>query len=100
MRKIYVFAAVVMLAMVPVMLWAAADGAALFDAKCSMCHGAKGDGNPDAGMPAVKGTKLTAEELATYLLKGDPSKGFHAGPVGELNDEQAKAVADFIKALK
>ena len=100
MKKICILTAVVLLTAVPVMLMAQADGAALFGEKCAMCHGAKGEGNKDMGMPAVKGTALTAEQLATFLLKGDSSKTIHSNPVGQLNEEQAKAVAAFIKGLK
>ena len=100
MKKICILAAVVLLAAVPITLWAQADGAALFGEKCSMCHGPKGEGNKDMGMPAVRGTGMTAEKLTEFLLKGDSSKTIHSSPVGQLNEGQAKAVADFIKSLK
>lgn len=100
MKGVCILVAVALLAAMPLLLWAAEDGAALYDAKCAMCHGAKGEGNTDAQMPAVKGTKMTADELVVYLTKGDPKKTIHADPVGELNPEQAKAVAGFIKNLK
>jgi len=100
MKKFCILAAAALLIAVPVMLWAQADGAALFGEKCAMCHGAKGEGNKDAGMPAVKGTAMTAEKLAEFLLKGDSSKTVHSNPMGGLNEEQAKAVAAFIKGLK
>ena len=93
-------AAVVLLTSAPIMLLAQADGAALFGEKCSMCHGAKGEGNKDMGMPAVKGTAITAENLATMLLKGVSDKTIHSNPVGQLNEDQAKAVAEFVKSLK
>ena len=100
MKKFYTLSAVVLLAAAPIMIWAQADGAALYGEKCAMCHGAKGEGNSDMGMPAAKGTAMTAEALATYLLKGDPNKAVHANPMGQLNEEQAKAVAGFVKSLK
>ena len=100
MKKFYVVATVVLFAAASITLWAQADGAALFGEKCAMCHGAKGEGNKDMGMPTVVGTKMTAENLATFLLKGEEDKSVHANPVGQLNEEQAKAVAAFIKELK
>jgi len=100
MKKVCILAAAALLVAVPVMLWAQADGAALFGEKCAMCHGTKGEGNKDAGMPAAKGTALTAEKLAEFLLKGDSSKTIHSNPMGSLNAEQAKAVAGFVKGLK
>ena len=100
MKKICILMAVVLLAAAPIMLWAQADGAALFSEKCSMCHGAKGEGN--GGMPVLKGTSMTTEKLAELLLKGDSTKTVHAnpGPTSPLNEEQAKAVAAFVKGLK
>ena len=92
--------AVALLAATPILLWAAENGATLYDDKCSMCHGPKGEGNPEAKMPAVKGTSMTVEKLITYLTKGDKEKTIHADPVGDLNEEQAKAVAEFVKTLK
>ena len=100
MRKIYTMAVVVLLATAPIMLLAQADGAALYGEKCAMCHGAKGEGNKDMGMPPTKGTEMTAEGLVTFLLKGEQGKAVHAGPVGQLNEEQAKAVSGFVKNLK
>ena len=100
MKKVYILATAVLLAAAPIMLWAQADGAALFNEKCSMCHGAKGEGNKDAGMPAAKGTSMTAEKLTEFLFKGDPDKTIHANPMGQLNEDQAKAVASFVKSLK
>ena len=100
MKKKYILAAVVLLAAVPIMLWAQADGAALYGEKCAMCHGAKGEGNTNMGMPSARGTEMTAEGLATFLLKGEQGKAVHAGPVGQLNEEQAKAVSSFVKNLK
>jgi cytochrome c6 len=100
MKKICILASAILLAAAPILILAAEDGAALFGQKCSMCHGEKGEGNKDAGMPAARGTAMTAEKLATFLLKGDSEKAIHANPMGSLNEEQAKAVADFVKSLK
>ena len=103
MKKVFILTAVVLLTAVPILLMAQAqqpDGAALFGEKCGMCHGAKGEGNTDMGMPAVKGTKMTAENLAAMLVKGSSDKSIHSNPVGQLNEGQAKAVAEFVKSLK
>jgi cytochrome c553 len=100
MRKFCILAVIAVCMTTAVLLWAAGDGAALYDSKCSMCHGDKGEGNPGAGLPAVKGTSFTAEKLVTYLTKGDKTKTIHADPVGDLNEDQAKALAEFIKKMK
>jgi len=100
MKRICILAAVVLLSAVPMMLLAQVDGAALYGEKCGMCHGDKGEGNKDMGMPAARGTSMTAENLATLLLKGASDKTIHSNPVGQFNEEQAKAVANFVKGLK
>lgn len=99
MKSVCVLMAVALLAALPILLWAAEDGAALYQEKCSMCHGSKGEVSSDA-MPAVKDTSMTVEQLITYLTKGDKNKTMHAQPVGDLNEAQAKAVAEFVKSLK
>jgi len=100
MKGVCILMAVALLVAAPILLWAAEDGAALYESKCSMCHGAKGEGNKDAQMPAVKGTSLTVEQLVTYLTKGDKEKTIHADPIGDLNEEQAKAIAEHIQKMK
>ena len=100
MKKFCVLVSVALLAAIPMMLLAAADGAALYKEKCSMCHGANGEGNKDTGMPAVKGTKITVEKLTALLFKGDPDMTIHRNPVGQLSEEQSKAVAEFIKKME
>lgn len=92
--------AVALLAATPILLWAAENGSTLYSEKCSMCHGEKGEGNPEAKMPAVKGTSMTVEKLITYLTKGDKEKTIHAEPIGDLNEAQAKAVSEFVATLK
>ncbi len=94
--------ALVMLVAAPLTLWSAEDGAAVFKAKCSNCHGANGEGKTmgTMKMPTVKGTKMTAEQLTTYLTKGEADKKIHAKPVAGLSEEQAQAVVEFVKAMK
>jgi mono/diheme cytochrome c family protein len=70
----------------------AEDGAALYKAKCAGCHGAGAEGKMG---PALKG-KTDAADVA---LKGG-LKGPHAKPIAGLNDEQAKAIGDYVASLK
>lgn len=100
MKAVCVLIVIALLAAIPLMLWAAEDGAALYESKCAMCHQPKGEGNPSANLPAVKGTKMTAEEIVTYLMKGDKTKTIHADPIADLNEAQAKAIAEFVKQMK
>ena len=53
------------------MAFAAEDGAAIYKAKCAMCHGPDGAGKSG---PALKGTALTAAQVADVLTNGAPGK--------------------------
>jgi len=80
---------------------AAEDGAALYKKKCAGCHGAGGEGKAAIKAPALKGTKLEASQIAEHTMKGEPdSKPPHNKAIAGLNDEQAKAIAEFVKTLK
>jgi mono/diheme cytochrome c family protein len=92
---------VLMLLVASLVSWAADDGAALYKKKCAGCHGANGEGKPAMKAPELKGTKLEADQIADQITKGQSgSKAPHTKGIAGLNDEQAKAVADYIKSLK
>ena len=96
---ILVFAiAVALFVMLPNLAWGAEDGAAIYKAKCAMCHAPDGAGKVG---PAVKGTKLTDAQIADLLTKGAAGKKApHSKAVAGVTDDQAKAVATFVKGLK
>lgn len=76
----------------------AQDGAATYKAKCAGCHGPEGAGKVG---PALKGTSLTADQIADTLTKGnDAKKPPHKKPMAGLSADDAKAVAAFVKMLK
>jgi mono/diheme cytochrome c family protein len=76
----------------------AADGAATYKTKCAACHGPEGQGKVG---PAVKGTSLSADQIAGLLTKGDEAKKApHKKAMAALSADDAKAVADFVKTLK
>ncbi len=90
--------AVVLFVMVPSLSWAAEDGAALYKAKCAMCHGPDGAGKIG---PALKGTKLTDAQITDLLTKGEAAKKApHSKAIAGFTADQAKAVAEFVKTLK
>jgi cytochrome c len=90
-----------MLLVASVASWAADDGAALYKSKCAGCHGANGEGKPAMKAPALKGTKLEANQLVEHVTKGEPgSKAPHNKGIAGLNEEQAKAIAEYIKTLQ
>jgi cytochrome c len=89
------------LAVVPSVAWGAEDGAALYKAKCAVCHGANGEGKPAMKAPAVKGTAMTVDQIVQHITKGEAaSKAPHNKGISGLSDDQAKAIAEFIKSLK
>ena len=80
---------------------AADQGAALYKSKCSGCHGAKGEGKPAVKAPALKGTALDAGQIADQITKGKPeSKAPHNKGMAGVSDDQAKAIADYVKTLQ
>lgn len=86
------------LALMSGMAFAAEDGAAIFKAKCAMCHGAGGEGKSG---PALKGTSLSADQIADALTKGAPGKKApHGKAMAGITADQATAVAAYVKSLK
>ena len=76
----------------------AQDGGATYKAKCASCHGPEGAGKIG---PALKGTSLTADQIADTLTKGnDAKKPPHKKPMASLSADDAKAIAAFVKTLK
>ncbi len=80
----------------------AEDGAAIYKAKCAMCHGPTG--TPSAGMAKAMGIKpitdpsmkaLTAAQIAATVKNG---KG-KMKPIAGLTDAQMKAVVDHFRSL-
>jgi mono/diheme cytochrome c family protein len=100
MKIICVIAALAVLITIPLSVLSAEDGAEVFKSKCAACHGDKGEGKPAAKMPAAKGTKKTEDQIVTALLKGGDGKMIHNNPLAGITEEQAKAVAAFVKTLK
>ena len=79
----------------------AEDGAALYKKKCAGCHGANGEGKSAMKAPALKDSSLDAAKIADRISKGEPSsKAPHNKGISGLTDEQAKAIADYVKTLK
>jgi mono/diheme cytochrome c family protein len=95
------FSAAVLAFVLSTASWAAEDGAALYKKKCAGCHGANGEGKPAVKAPALKGTKLEASQIAQHITKGEAdSKAPHNKGIAGVSDEQATAIAEYIKTLK
>lgn len=77
----------------------AQDGAAIYKAKCAICHGADGAGKPKLGSKLI-GTSKSEDAIVALLNKGGAEKGKHVKPIDGLTADQAKAVAGFVKSIK
>ena len=81
--------------------WAADEGASLFKSKCAGCHGANGEGKAAIKAPALKGTSLDSSQIVEHLTKGEStSKPPHNKGISGLSEDQAKAIADYVKTLR
>ena len=81
---------------------AAADGKALYDAKCAMCHGkdgvAKAMAKPSANLNDAKWQEATTlETIETAIADG---KGKMKGYKDKMSAEEIKAVAAYTKTIK
>lgn len=87
--------ATALMMVVPSLSWAAEDGAAVYKAKCAMCHGPEGAGKIG---PSLKGTKV---DVAAFVMNGEAGKKApHSKGLNGVSADQAKAVAEFVKSLK
>ena len=81
---------------------AAADGKALFDAKCAMCHGKDGVAKPmakgSANFNDAKWQEATkVEAIETVITDG---KNKMKGYKDKMSGEDIKAVAAYVKTIK
>ncbi len=100
MKSVCGIAVLALLIVIPLSLWSEEDGAAVYKAKCSACHGAQGEGKPAAKLPALKGTSMTVDQLVNLISKGNSEGKVHVKPVQDLSAEQARAVAAHVKTLE
>jgi len=100
--KILVTASILLL--VTFSAFAAADGAAVYKAKCASCHAADGSGSTsmgkamklrDLGSPEVQ--KQTDAELLTVTADGKAKMPAYKG---KLTDEELKAVVAHMRTFK
>jgi len=81
--------------------WASDDGAALYKKKCAGCHGTQGEGKPAMKAPSLKGTTMDASQLAQHITKGETtSKTPHNKGISGVSEEQAKAIAEYVRTLR
>ncbi|HLK33075.1 MAG TPA: cytochrome c [Terriglobales bacterium] len=94
--------AVALFIMLPNLSWAE-DGAALYKAKCAVCHGANGEGKPAAKIPSLveeKTQKMSDAELTDFIANGGPNKKpTHAFEKKGVTPEQVKALVAHIREM-
>lgn len=80
---------------------AAQDGAALYQTKCSGCHGTNGEGKPAMKVPALKDTAWDSDKILHHITVGEPDgRPPHNKSIPGLSVGQAQAIAEFVKSLK
>ena len=98
MKRVFVLILIAVVMMSVALPAFAADGAAVYKAKCAVCHGPEGQGKIG---PAVKGSSLTPDQITALLTNGDEAKKVpHKKAISGVTADDAKAVADFVKGLK
>jgi cytochrome c553 len=74
------------------------DGAALYKAKCAMCHGAAGEGKVG---PSLQTTQLTQDQIVSLLTTGaSAKKAPHSKAIAGLSAEQAGTISQYVMTLK
>ena len=102
MKKLTAVALLFVLALAPAML--AADGAAVYKAKCAMCHGPDGAGQTTMGknlklrdLRSADVQKQTDAQLNKWIADG---KGKMPAYKGKLTPADIDALVAFIRSIK
>lgn len=103
-RSVSAILAVALIVGASTRVYAQDDAAALYKAKCQVCHGADGKGDTAPGKklevkdfhsPEV--AKMSDAELIEAIKKG---KGKMQGYEGKLTEDQIKLLVKYIRSLK
>ena len=90
--------AVALFILIPSLSWAE-DGAALYKAKCAMCHGPDAAGKPAAKIPSLVSDEAKKKSDAD-LTKAVAETAKHPAPVKGLSADDAKAIVTYIRSLQ
>lgn len=85
--------------LIPSLSWAADDGAAIYKAKCSACHGADAAGKPAAKIPSLIADDAKKASDAD-LSKSITGAAKHPAGVKGLSADEVKAVVAYIRSLQ
>jgi mono/diheme cytochrome c family protein len=93
--------AVALFLILPNLSWAADDGAAVYKAKCAMCHGADLAGKPAAKIPSLvsdDAKKASDADLTDMIANGGKDKkAMHAFANKGMTPDQVKMVVSYIR---
>ena len=68
---------------------------------CAACHGAKGEGNPQAGFPRLAGQSAAyIEAQLKAFASGERANAIMQGPAKSLSPDEMRAVAEYYASLK
>ena len=103
MKRIVLLLAAIAILLAPMATYAA-DGAAVYKAKCASCHGPDGKGETSIGksmklrsLASADVQKTPDAELTKVITDG---KGKMPAYKGKLSDDEIKGVVAFIRTLK
>jgi cytochrome c6 len=104
MSKLVILIAMIAVALfliLPNLSWAGDDGAAVYKAKCAMCHGADLAGKPAAKIPSLvsDGAKKASDAELTEMIAngGKEKKSMHAFANKGVTPDQVKMVISYIR---
>jgi cytochrome c6 len=93
--------AVALFLIVPNLSWAASQGAALYQSKCAMCHGADLAGKPAAKIPSLisdQAKQQSDADLTDFIANGGKDKkASHAFSNKGIGPDQTKMVVAYIR---
>ena len=96
--------ALAIITLLPATARAAEDGAALFKAKCAVCHGAEAQGKPAVKAPSLvsaEAKKLSDADLTDSIANGGKAqKPAHAFAKKGLTADQVKALVAYLRTLQ
>lgn len=96
-----VMIALALFLVLPNLSWAADDGAAVYKAKCAMCHGADLAGKPAAKIPSLvtdEAKKASDADLTEMIANGGKDKkASHAFAAKGVTPDQVKMVIAYVR---
>ena len=99
-----VMLALALFLIVPNLAWAAEEGAAIYKAKCAMCHGTDLGGKPAAKAPSLvsdEAKKASDADLTDMIANGGKDKKpMHAFTNKGVSPDQIKMVVAYIRGAQ